>query len=168
MNNMRRGFTMIELIFVIVIIGILAAVAIPKLAGVQGQAQAAKISSYAGTLQRTTIPPYWSESIMSGNNGEINGTATDGSTYSSKIIADLDYPTDFETANGGGGAPAFTTAKLLPAGTAFVDGTAPTKSLTNAVINGVTYTLACTNGSRSIAPACDVYDGSKWILKNNR
>ena len=42
MNNMRRGFTMIELIFVIVIIGILAAVAIPKLAGVQDQAYAAK------------------------------------------------------------------------------------------------------------------------------
>ncbi|QCI27966.1 type II secretion system protein [Caminibacter pacificus] len=71
---MRKAFTMIELIFVIVILGILAAVALPKFLGVAQQAHEGNLKSFVGTLNRTVAPTLWSKSISDGKDGNISYT----------------------------------------------------------------------------------------------
>lgn len=89
----RSGFTMIELIFVIVILGILAAVAIPKLAATRDDAKIAKASTEVATLV-SDVGAYYTaqgsfgtmgqmtnvivtnddQNISVGSNYQINGT----------------------------------------------------------------------------------------------
>lgn len=54
MKNGQRGFTMIELIVVIVILGILAAVALPRFTNIQGDARIAKLNAARGAVQAAT------------------------------------------------------------------------------------------------------------------
>ena len=49
--NKQQGFTLIELVMVIVILGILAATALPKFANLQGDARTASINSAAGAMK---------------------------------------------------------------------------------------------------------------------
>ena len=84
----RAGFTMIELIFVIVILGILSAVALPKFIGVSDQAKAGKCKAFIGTLNRTTLPAIWSDAILN------TGTATAADFNATTISSQIDIPSD--------------------------------------------------------------------------
>ncbi len=51
----QSGFTLIELVLVIVILGILAAVAVPKFVDLSGEAQVAATESMAGSLGSASV-----------------------------------------------------------------------------------------------------------------
>ncbi len=84
----RAGFTMIELIFVIVILGILAAVAIPKLAATRDDAKIAAAATNAGQIFQDVASYYTAR-------GDINTTSisditngTQGADWTTTHVAD--------------------------------------------------------------------------------
>ena len=66
-----KAFTVIELIFVIVVIGILAAVAVPRYFGIESQAKVNISKAFASTMTRTVGHSLWSKSLSDGKDGSI-------------------------------------------------------------------------------------------------
>ena len=61
MKQAQRGFTLIELVMVIVILGVLAAVAIPKFVDLKGDAVSASTQGVAGALSSASAITQQSE-----------------------------------------------------------------------------------------------------------
>jgi prepilin-type N-terminal cleavage/methylation domain-containing protein len=75
MKQVQRGFTLIELVMVIVILGVLAAVAIPKFVDLGSDAKAAALLGVVGGINSASAVNYAARSVTTGN-----GSGTAGAT----------------------------------------------------------------------------------------
>ena len=93
--NTRNGFTMIELIFVIVVLGILAAVAMPKFVNVQDDAKVSSEKSTIGAI-RSAIGMLHGKAIIKNSDFvvKITGATTSPATETVVVaVTDELYPT---------------------------------------------------------------------------
>jgi len=145
----RSGFTMIELIFVIVILGILAAVALPKFIGVSEQANVGKLKAFVGTMNRSAGPSMWSATMTDPGISQANKGKIATMTLSDYV----DIPEGMTlsiAACAAAGTAAFPAATDAQMGT-FTIGT-------------TTYNLGCMEGSNAESPRFSLSDGTTVLV----
>jgi len=75
MKNKDAGFTLIELVMVIVILGVLAATALPKFINIKGDAEDAGLAGVAGGMESASAVNFAGRQISTGNGVPVNSCA---------------------------------------------------------------------------------------------
>lgn len=142
----RNAFTMIELIFVIVILGILASVAIPKLAGVQDDALVS--TEDAGiAAARSSIQAVHGTAILRGAN-DFNTTVSTAEGRSAKLLMQQPIPVATTTLS----------AARYPVSLSLVDDTTGVAEGAAVTVNAA----ASTNNANTLGVVLDAGNRDSW------
>lgn len=87
-NNKQAGFTLIEIVMVLVLIGILGAVAVPKYFDLQTQAQQKAAAATVAEVQ-ATINGAFADSLLKGNTCTTAQTAAKDAVAAMKFNGDI-------------------------------------------------------------------------------
>jgi MSHA pilin protein MshA len=92
MKTNQQGFTLVELVVVLVVLGILAAVAIPKYVSYTTEARTAAMNGLAGAL-RSSVMLVQSRYVAVGNTAATTVTLADGTNVTTTSGANGGIPT---------------------------------------------------------------------------
>jgi len=96
-TNKQQGFTLIELVVVIVILGILAVTAAPKFINIQDDARTATLQGVKAAMKSVASLVY-SKSLLAGNEDSAGSTTTTVSINGNDVHVRYGYPRDDATA----------------------------------------------------------------------
>ncbi|MCR3893922.1 prepilin-type N-terminal cleavage/methylation domain-containing protein [Aeromonas caviae] len=144
----QSGFTLIELVIVIIILGILAVTAAPKFLNLQDDARTSTLKGVEGSLNSAGAMVY-SKAVIAGKDTTASDTLDIGNGvdvgiafgYPKATKDDLEKVLQLSTNDWSFGTPASSSIKIFPAGV----------SASTATDCYVTYTQAITSGSQPTA-----------------